>query len=157
MRWQPHAMRWTIFTGAIVTVLVDTNAFVALMLETERHHERMAALFSSLRRQRTPLVVAAPCLLEVFQVTVNLSGYSKAFRSVGLVREFCRVVDLTEPDYVRMNAIMTQYTDAKFDFADAAIMALSERLNITRIATLDRRDFGLFRPSHCEALELLPA
>jgi predicted nucleic acid-binding protein len=52
---------------------------------------------------------------------------------------------------------MTQYADAKFDFADAALMALSERLNITRVATLDRRDFGLFRPAHCPALELLPA
>jgi hypothetical protein len=25
------------------------------------------------------------------------------------------------------------------------------------VATLDRRDFGLFRPAHCPALELLPA
>ena len=127
------------------------------MLETERQHERTAALFSTLRRQHVPLLVAAPCLLEVFQVTLKLAGYSKAIQSVGLVRASCRLMELTDPDYVRMAAIMSRYAGAKFDFADAAIMALSERLGITRVATLDRRDFGLFRPAHCDALELLPS
>ena len=35
-------------------------------------------------------------------------------------------------------------------------MAIAERLNITRIATFDRRDFSIFQPSHCDYLELLP-
>jgi hypothetical protein len=35
-------------------------------------------------------------------------------------------------------------------------MAQAERLNIARIATFDRRDFSVFRPKHCEYLELLP-
>jgi predicted nucleic acid-binding protein len=43
-----------------------------------------------------------------------------------------------------------------FDLADCCIMALSERLNITYISTLDRRDFSIFRPRHCDYLTLLP-
>jgi hypothetical protein len=35
-------------------------------------------------------------------------------------------------------------------------MALSERLNITQIYTFDRRDFTVFRPKHCDYLELMP-
>jgi hypothetical protein len=35
-------------------------------------------------------------------------------------------------------------------------MALSERLNITQVCTVDRRDFSMFRPLHCDYLELLP-
>ncbi len=35
-------------------------------------------------------------------------------------------------------------------------MVIAERLNITRIVTFDRRDFSVFRPSHCEYFELLP-
>ncbi len=45
---------------------------------------------------------------------------------------------------------------ASFDYTDAAIMALSERLQITKVCTFDRRDFGIFRPKHCDYLELLP-
>ncbi len=55
-----------------------------------------------------------------------------------------------------MQQIMEQYQDAAFDFTDAAIMALTERLNIKRGCTFDRRDFSVFRPLHCEYLELLP-
>jgi len=51
---------------------------------------------------------------------------------------------------------MDEYSDAQFDFVDVSIMALAERLHITRICSLDRRDFSIFRPSHCDYLELLP-
>jgi predicted nucleic acid-binding protein len=36
------------------------------------------------------------------------------------------------------------------------IVAIAERLNITRVLTLDRRDFQLIRPKHCSAFEILP-
>ena len=51
---------------------------------------------------------------------------------------------------------MRQYADTELDFVDTAIMAVSERLNITRIATFDRRDFSIYRPTHVEHYELLP-
>jgi uncharacterized protein len=63
---------------------------------------------------------------------------------------------LLDEDRSRMIEIMRQYASAAFDYTDAAIMALSERLNITQVYTFDRRDFTVFRPKHCEYLELLP-
>lgn len=140
-----------------MTVLVDSSAFIALMVESERHHQRVVELVRDLRRQHTQLLVITPVLLEVFQVTLKLAGYTRAIRTLATLREISEIADLTGADYDRMQSIMTQYADAELDFADAAIMALSERLNITQVATLDRRDFGLFRPTHCDALELLPA
>ncbi len=64
---------------------------------------------------------------------------------------------LTSEDMVRMAEIMRQYASAAFDYTDAAIMALSERLSITQVYTFDQRDFRIFRPNHCPYLELLPA
>ena len=52
--------------------------------------------------------------------------------------------------------ILLQYSDAKLDFVDTLIVALAERLNITRVLTLDRGDFQLIRPKHCSAFEILP-
>jgi predicted nucleic acid-binding protein len=43
--------------------------------------------------------------------------------------------------------------DARRDFVDALIAAIAERLNITRVLTLDRRDFQLIRPKHCPGFE----
>jgi len=48
------------------------------------------------------------------------------------------------------------YADARLDFVDCCIMALTERLDIRRVATFDRRDFSIFRPNHGDYLELLP-
>lgn len=59
-------------------------------------------------------------------------------------------------DLARARDIMDFYQSARFDFVDCCIMALSERLNITQVCTLDRRDFSIFRPGHCPFLELLP-
>jgi hypothetical protein len=59
-------------------------------------------------------------------------------------------------DLRRARAIMQQYIDSRLDFVDCCIMALSERMNITQVCTFDYRDFSIFRPLHCDALELLP-
>jgi uncharacterized protein len=39
---------------------------------------------------------------------------------------------------------------------DAAVVALSERLAVTTLATIDRRDFSIVRPRHADHFELLP-
>lgn len=39
---------------------------------------------------------------------------------------------------------------------DDAVLAIVERLNEPKLATLDRRHFGLLRPRHVDALLLLP-
>ena len=67
-----------------------------------------------------------------------------------------RLVPVFEEDLSRVYDIGRLYADAQLDLVDCCIMAIAERLNITRIATFDRRDFSIFRPSHCEFLELLP-
>ena len=42
-------------------------------------------------------------------------------------------------------------------FVDAAVFALVERFGESKVATLDRRHFGLLRPRHREWIDLLPA
>ena len=41
-------------------------------------------------------------------------------------------------------------------FADAAVATIGERMNATRIYTLDRRHFERIRPRHVDRFELLP-
>ncbi len=66
------------------------------------------------------------------------------------------VVNLTPNDYVRAVELIRRYADLGLGLVDASVIAIAERLNITTIATLDRRDFAVVRPAHCEAFELLP-
>jgi len=48
-----------------------------------------------------------------------------------------------------------QYTDSVLGLVDASIIALAERLRITRVLTLDQRHFRFVRPRHCAAFEVV--
>ena len=63
---------------------------------------------------------------------------------------------LTPADWQRVAELIVTYADLRLDAADASIVALAERFNLTAIATLDARDFRVVKPAHCEALTLLP-
>ena len=67
------------------------------------------------------------------------------------------VADLVPVDYIRVRELCDRYSDADIGFVDAAVLAIVERLNEHKLATLDRRHFGLLRPRHRDAIELLPA
>ncbi len=66
-------------------------------------------------------------------------------------------IEHLEPaDWQRIAELVDQYTDLGLGGVDASLIAVAERLNIVEIATLDRRDFAVVRPSHVDALTLLP-
>ena len=65
-------------------------------------------------------------------------------------------LSLATDDYTRAVEILSAYQDVPLDFVDCCITALTERMNITRICTFDRRDFMIIRPSHTDYFELLP-
>lgn len=68
-----------------------------------------------------------------------------------------QVEDLLPEDYARAAELCEQYADARVGFVDAAVLSVVERLGERKLATLDHRHFGLLRPRHVEALELVPA
>ena len=84
--------------------------------------------------------------------------------NVKILVEFLRLVTIgdfqlihtTESDLKRAAAILEKYDDNNIDLVDAVIFAMAERLKIEKILTVDRRHFGVFKPGHCAAFQLLP-
>lgn len=67
------------------------------------------------------------------------------------------IEDLVAQDYERVDELLRSYGDLKVGFVDCAVLAVAERLGEPKLATLDHRHFGVMRPRHVEALQLLPA
>jgi predicted nucleic acid-binding protein len=67
-----------------------------------------------------------------------------------------QVENLQAFDYDRVQEVCETYEDANIGFVDAAVLAVVERLNEPKLATLDRRHFGMMRPRHVPSLALLP-
>lgn len=67
-----------------------------------------------------------------------------------------RLGDLLERDLPRVAALVRQYADLPLGGTDAAVVAVAERLGTVQVATVDRKDFSVVRPTHAAALVLLP-
>lgn len=52
---------------------------------------------------------------------------------------------------------MAKYKDLPMDFADAALVRVSEREKIRRVFTLDPRDFSVYRPAGVGDFDVVPA
>ncbi|MCW3096294.1 MAG: hypothetical protein JWL77_1912 [Chthonomonadaceae bacterium] len=59
-------------------------------------------------------------------------------------------------EQARMPELMAQYRDRPMDLADASLVATAEVLGITRIFTLDNRDFHIYRLHNSGAFEVVP-
>ena len=68
-----------------------------------------------------------------------------------------RVEDLSAVDYRRVRDLCDRYADSDIGFVDAAVMAIVERLDEPKLATLDHRHFSVIRPLHRDSIALLPA
>lgn len=137
-----------------MTILIDTSFLLALSDYRDPHH-RVAT--DAIRIIRAPRVIPVPVLPEAFYMISIRVNYAAAIRFLEYIqRGGFDLESLSFADTARTTTIMRKYADSKFDFVDCCIMALAERLNVTRILTFDRRDFPVFRPAHCDYLELLP-
>jgi predicted nucleic acid-binding protein len=135
-------------------ILIDSSFLFTLYdLHDDRREKALAFAETDQRIRLVPDVV----LTEVAFLLNRAGGqravrvFLKSFYASGALLE-----PITKDDLLKVEEIMGRYSDAHFDFVDCCLMALSERLNITQICTFDRRDFSIFRPTHCDYLELLP-
>lgn len=138
-----------------MAVLIDTSFLLAALYSRDQHYKKANETIQLFDAKRC--VIPAPALLELFHVGIARSNYGRAIEMLERVEKAgFEVESVTGIDRLRMLEIMHQYASADFDYADVALMALSERLNITQVYTFDRRDFSIFRPKHCSYLDLLP-
>ena len=56
-------------------------------------------------------------------------------------------VDITAADYERMAELVELYDDWPLGGTDASLIAIAERLRVTKVATLDRRHYGPIQPA----------
>jgi uncharacterized protein len=127
----------------VARALVDTGAVVALVNRADRHH---AAAVEWFKRFRGQMLTTEAVVTETAYVLAASPAHLRAAllwferaRSAGLL--------LVEPvsDYAVLSRIITQYASLRCDCAVASLIALAERTGVTAIATVDQRDFSVYR------------
>jgi len=139
----------------LVALICDTGPLYAVLDRADADHRICAELLSG---SEDRLVVPAPVIVELDWLSGNRLGPEPFAAFLADVEDGAiSVVDLVRPDYQRVGELLARYSDLRLGFVDAAIVAVVERLGEQKLATLDRRHFGMIRPSHVEALDLLRA
>ena len=122
-------------------VLVDAGPLVALLDQGDVHH---AASVATLRTLRDPLVTVWPAFTEAMYLLGSSWRGQKALWS-RMETGALTLARLDEGDAARMRELMEKYRDLPMDLADAALVRVAEREDLTRIFTLDRRHFTIYR------------
>ena len=138
-----------------MALVLDTGPLYASLDRSDDAHLACRRL---LERTDEQLVIPAPVLVEVDQLIssrLDPAVFVALLDDIGLGAYH---VEWLEPaDFGRVRQICEQYADSNIGFVDAAVLAIVERLGERKLATLDRRHFGMLRPRHVDGLELLPA
>jgi hypothetical protein len=136
-----------------LTAIADTGFVVALLNDRDRQHRAVVQVYQQQGWIALPQTVLAEVayMLHKHTSTAQVVRWLRSFRESRF-----QVMSLSSADLDRVADILEQYHDSRIDFVDASVMAVAERLGLCRVLTLDRRDFGLFRPRHCEGFEILP-
>lgn len=135
-------------------LVLDTEPILALLDAGDPAHARSVAMVEEIGED---LVVPTCVLVEVdYWVHKLLGPESWDVFVEDIVSGAYRLEPLTTVDLQRASELERQYAQLDLGLVDASVIALCERLAETKVATLDRRDFSVVRPSHCDSLYLLP-
>ena len=138
------------------TTLVDASFLVALAYLKASDHD--AVVRFAMQNQRDLLIPEVVLVEAMFNIK-RLVGEATALalgRELLTRRQSPLFVSLRDEDFERALSVMETYGNIKLDFVDCCLTALAKRLNITHIATLDRRDFSIIRPRHISYFTLVP-
>ena len=126
-----------------MNVLADSGYFVGLYNPKDHHHARCMAYFSNYTGQTTTTwaVFTEVCALLTPSKQKAFFTWADKAQSLGYLRIESPPAQAIAPIW----SLMDKYDDLPMDFCDASLVYLATTLNIHRIATIDVRDFSVYR------------
>lgn len=121
-------------------ILIDTGIIVAFYNKKDRYHQQVVEFFKTCTSE---LITTVACITEVMWLLAPNILVQSEFLSA-LTKGVFITEHLTTQDYQRIKELNLTYQDLPADFTDLSLIAISERLNISAIATLDQ-DFNIYR------------
>ena len=137
-----------------MNTLADAGYFVGLFNPRDHHHARCKAFFSTYTGPTTTTwaVFVEVCAL----LTPNKQNAFFAWAAKAQALGYLRIVSPPAEAVAELWAMMDKYEDLPMDFCDASLVYLATSLKTNRIATIDRRDFTVYRlPSNKRFVHVL--
>ena len=137
--------------------VVDTGPLVALVDADDAHHLACRKWYDSISPK--DLIIPAPVIAEACYLIGKYLGarVESAFLLDLAHRAYGTVIAVMPEDLLRMSVLVGMYASLPLGGTDACVVAVAERLDTVKVATIDRRHFSVVRPAHAPGFELYPA
>ena len=122
-------------------VLLDTGPWVALIDKSESKHLDCVNWFKSFSGA---LYSTEAVLTEVLHL-LNFSIQAQSAALDFVLKTAVEIVPSNIGSLLVCKDLMNQYADLLMDFADATLICLAKETGIRDIATLNRKDFSVYR------------
>ena len=134
--------------------MVDAGPLYAYVDADYAHH---ASSLELLETHPGPLIVPTLVITEVTFLLATRLGVEPEVRFLGdLAAGAFAIEPVLAADWLRIAELVAGHRDLPLGTVDASVVAAAERLGLTELATVDRRHFGVVRPSHTDVFTLLP-
>jgi predicted nucleic acid-binding protein len=133
-------------------ILLDTGPIVAFFDRDDEYH---ALCLETLKKVQEPLLTTWPVITECFYL-LDFSLKVKEDLWLFIERGGLEIFPLEKEHYPLCRDLMRRYKDLPMDLADATLVVLAEALGISRVFTLDRRDFFIYRFKRTRRFTLIP-
>lgn len=122
------------------SILIDSGILFAYYSSNDSYHESVRHWYETYSGE---LITSLACITEVMYFLKRDNSVQNEFLQ-DISNEIYRIAPLGFSDFTRITELNKKYADLPCDFADLSLIVISERLNISAIATLDS-DFDVYR------------
>jgi predicted nucleic acid-binding protein len=134
-------------------IALDTGPLVALFDKEDDNHLLCTRVFKEIKE---PLITTWPVITEAFYLLSFSPGVQDdlwEFIERGVVAIYNLDMDLI----TTCRNLMKKYQGLPMDLADATLMTVADKENISIIFTLDHKDFKVYRTKQGKHFKLLPS
>lgn len=125
------------------SVLLDTGPLAALFNPDDHDHDSALAWFKACDR---PLLTTEAVVTELsYLLSDSTAMQAAALRWMEQARSHRRLEIAPVDDHALLAGLIERYRNLPCDYADATLVALGNARDIRDIATLDERDFSVYR------------
>jgi predicted nucleic acid-binding protein len=134
-------------------ILIDTGPLVAFFDKDDRYHTLCVELFKEIKE---PLVTTWPVLTECFYL-LNFSWEVQDSLWLFIQRGGVEIYPIEKDLLIRCHELMKQYRNLPMDLADATLVAWADVFSISKIFTLDHKDFSIYRFKQKKRFTIIPS
>jgi len=135
-----------------MNILMDTGPWVALIDRSEKKHKEC----SEWLKQFTGRIFSTEAVLTEVLYLLNFSYEAQATAIDFVLKGTVTLMPLSVENLEKAKQLMSKYKDIPMDFADASLVVIANDLGISHIATLDKKDFGIYRFGNKKHFVILP-